>query len=386
MLKAKKIVVIGPCYPYRGGIATFVSFLCNLLSKESDVHLLNYSLLYPSVLFPGRTQYDESKELIFSFKSERIFSSLNPFSWRKTAKRIHELNPDVIIMDWWNPFFGICFRGLYFFLNKSFRNRILIVAENVVSHEGRFLDKYLTQIGISIANSYIVLSDKVSEQIKYFSNNKKIYKSNLPIYDDYISKLSQISRDEVCPSFLKDDFVMLFFGYIRKYKGLDIAIESMPIILKLLPNARLLIVGESYDDWKYYQDMIDRLNLNAMIQVVSEYVPNEAVGKYFTVSDLVLLPYRSATQSGILNIAYGFKKPVVATNVGGFIEFVDHKKTGIIVHEVTPQSFANGVIEFYETMKDLPIGKNIENVIAVNSFEKIREHVHHFYTSILNGK
>ena len=386
MEKAKKIVIIGPCYPYRGGIATFVSFLSNLLNKESEVYLLNYSMLYPSILFPGKTQYDESKELVFSFKSERIFSSMNPFSWLKTAKRIHELKPDVIIMDWWNPFFGICFRGLYLLLNKSMRSRILIVAENVISHEGRFLDKYLTKIGISIAQSYIVLSDKVRDQIQFYSEKKTIYKSNLPIYDDFVSSGIQYKRNDISPKFNDENFIMLFFGYIRKYKGLDIAIESLAIIVKKIPNARLMIVGESYDDWQYYQEIIDRLQLNEFIEVISEYVPNEAVEKYFTISDLVLLPYRSATQSGILNMAYGFKKPVVATNVGGFIEFIHHGKTGIIVQEVIAQSFAAGVIEFYETMRTLPIEKNISEAISENSFEKIVDHVNHFYQQIEKKK
>jgi glycosyltransferase involved in cell wall biosynthesis len=377
-----KIVVIGPCYPYRGGIATFVSYLCNLLNKHFDVTLINYSMLYPSVLFPGKTQYDESKDLVFSFENKRLFSSLNPFSWVRTANEIKKLNPDIIIMDWWNPFFALCFRGLYIFLPKEYKKKILIVAENVVSHEGRSIDKLLTKIGITIANAYIVLSDKVKEQISYYAGNKTIYKSNLPIYDSFDTVHKVHTRKEVCYKINDGDFVLLFFGYIRKYKGLDIALESMPAILEKIPNAKLLVVGESYDDWAAYETIIHAHDLQNHVEVVSEYVPNEEVEKYFSVSDLVLLPYRNATQSGILNIAYGFDKPVVATSVGGFTEFIEEGKTGLLVKEVSPESFANGVINFYNNYRNVDFKTNIQKIVAANSFDKIIEYVKDFGANI----
>jgi glycosyltransferase involved in cell wall biosynthesis len=378
MTKKKKIVVVGPCYPYRGGIATFVSYLCKLLQTEHDVHLINYSMLYPTLLFPGKTQYDESKNLVFTFPNERLFSSLNPIAWWRTAKRIAELEPDVVIMDWWNPFFGLCFRGLNFFLPNVYRKRILIVAENVVSHEGRGADKILTRLGITIGKAYIVLSDKVKNQITYFSSDKPIYKANLPIYDQFDITTTSYARADISSKLATGDFVMLCFGYIRKYKGVDIAIAAMPEILKQIPNAKLLIVGECYDAWEEYQTLINKLDLANNVHSVTEYVANEEVEQYFAVSDVVLLPYRTATQSGILNIAYGFNKPVVATNVGGFVEFIDDGKTGIIVPEVSATALAQGVWRYHQSLHSTDTTAAITAISKRNSFEHILQHVQEF--------
>jgi glycosyltransferase involved in cell wall biosynthesis len=375
-----KIVIIGPCYPYRGGIATFVAYLSNLLSHHFDVTLINYAMLYPSILFPGKTQYDESKDLVFSFKNIRLFSSLNPIAWWRTAKAIKQINPDVIIMDWWQPFFGLCFRGLHIMLPKALRNKILIVAENVVSHEGRKIDTLLTKLGLTIGQAYIVLSDKVKNQIAFFSGDKKIYKSNLPIYDKFEGATSvNIPRQSISAQLAPTDFVMLCFGYIRKYKGVDIALEALPIIKAAIPNAKLLIVGESYDDWSMYQQIIDKHHLQNDVIIVSEYVPNEAVEKYFNCSDVVLLPYRTATQSGILNIAYGSNKPVVATSVGGFTEFINPGKTGLLVADITPAAFAAGVLDFHKNYyNQVDFKKYIQEIVASNSFETIVEYVNDF--------
>jgi glycosyltransferase involved in cell wall biosynthesis len=378
----KKIVVIGPCYPYRGGIATFVSYLCNLLQQSYDVTLINYSMLYPSILFPGKTQYDESKDLVFSFNNQRLFSSLNPISWWRTAKKIKEIQPDIIIMDWWNPFFGLCFRGLYWCLNKKYKNRILIIAENVVSHEGRKIDAFLTKLGITIGSSYVVLSDKVRDQIKGYSGNKTIYKSNLPIYDGFDKSTIIYQRNEVCKTISNDNYVLLFFGYIRKYKGLDIALNALPHIIKSVPNVKLLIVGECYDDWAEYQKIIDDNNLQSYIEVVNDYVPNEAVEKYFNISDLVLLPYRTATQSGILNIAYGFNKPVIANRVGGFAEFILEGKTGMLVNNIDAAEYANAVIYYYNNYRHIDVTPHIKTVADINSFDAITTYVQSFFDAV----
>ncbi|MFM2385394.1 MAG: hypothetical protein RL660_151 [Bacteroidota bacterium] len=382
MSELKKIVVIGPCYPYRGGIATFVAHLCKLLNTKYEVHLINYAMLYPSILFPGKTQYDESKDLVFSFSNERLFSSLNPFSWYRTAKRVQALQPDIIIMDWWNPFFGLCFRGFHFFLNRALRKRILVVTENVVSHEGRYIDTALTKLGVTIGQAYIVLSEKVREQIQYFGKGKPTYKSNLPIYDQFDVHHKVFTRTELVPKFSKDDYVMLCFGYVRKYKGVDIAIAAMPYVLQQIPNAKLLIVGECYDEWAEYEKQIAALGLQNHVHSITNYVPNEDVEQYFAISDVVLLPYRTATQSGILNIAYGFKKTVVATNVGGFVEFIEHGKTGVIVNKVDEKVLADGILTHYQTMHGKDHKEAITQLIQRNSFENILDHVESFWQQV----
>jgi len=369
-----RIVIIGPCYPYRGGIATFVSHLCNKLASRFDVRLINYSLLYPSFLFPGKTQYDESENLIFSFPNERLVNSINPLSWYKTAQHIKKLNPDLVIIDWWNPFFSFAVKGITAFLGSSFRKRIFIIAENVVSHEGRKIDAALTRTALSTAHAYLALSDKVAAELIPYSDHKKIFKSNLPIYSDFDTGNdidNSAAKAEL--GYGADDFVLLFFGYIRKYKGLDIALQAFPEIKRSISKAKLLIVGESYDDIAEYTALIDAAGIGSDVQLINEYVPNEAVSRYFDASDCVLLPYRTATQSGILNIAYGFNKPVVATNVGGFSEFIKNGETGILVDGIEASAFAKGVIQWHGICKDIDYQKAISAIVAGNSFDSIAD-------------
>jgi glycosyltransferase involved in cell wall biosynthesis len=176
--------------------------------------------------------------------------------------------------------------------------------------------------------------------------------------------------------------VLLFFGYIRKYKGLDIALQAMPHILKNVPNAKLLIVGECYDDWAEYQKIIDDNKLQNYVEVVNDYVPNEAVEKYFNISDLVLLPYRTATQSGILNIAYGFNKPVIANHVGGFAEFILEGKTGMLVNNIDAQEYAAAITYYYNNYRHIDVTPHIKTVAAINSFDAITTYVQSFFDEV----
>src|SRR3990170_7819509 len=216
----KKIIIIGPAYPYRGG---------------------------HSILFPGKTQFDESATLIKKAPNERLVNSVSPISWFKVADRIIKENPDLVVFDWWHPFFAFCHFTISELIKKKFRNKILFITENFISHEGNFIDKRLTDIGLKNASSLMVLSGIVEKEVKLIANGRKVYKSELPIYDCYetdetISVLNL--RKEF--GFSEQDKVLLFFGYVRKYKGLDLLIDAFPKILSSIQNSKLLIVGEFY--------------------------------------------------------------------------------------------------------------------------------------------
>jgi glycosyltransferase involved in cell wall biosynthesis len=368
-MSRKKIVVIGPSYPYRGGIAVVVASLCNSLATEHDVELINFSLLYPSLLFPGKTQFDESESKTVSFPSKRLLNSINPISWYNVAKVIQAAKPDLIMMEWYHPFFALCFRGVYTFLPKKYKGRILITADNVISHEARFVEKALTKIGINIASQYMVFSEVVREDIKAYAKDKKVYKAQLPPFDLFTDNNVQDTRSQF--GFSKNDFVLLFFGYIRKYKGLDILLKAMPQIKAAIPNVRLLIVGESYEEWSNYQSIIDECKMNDCITVVSRYVANEEVSAFYYAADAAVLPYRSATNSAILSVAYSFNKPAIANNVGSFPEFVKHKQSGYLVDEVTPEAFAHGVIEWHKIHFTTDYTNAIQELVAANSFGKV---------------
>jgi glycosyltransferase involved in cell wall biosynthesis len=368
----RKIVIIGPAYPYRGGNALFVSYMADLLKRKFDVKILNYNLLYPSILFPGTTQFDKSNVLIKKVENERVISSINPYTWIKAAIKIRNEKPDLVVFDWWHPFFSFCHFSISFLIKKKFRNRILFVTENFVSHEGHIIDRMLTKTGLINASSFLALSDKVESELKGSGYDKKIYRSELPIYECY--------RPEELPGNAKAKFnysqenkVLLFFGYVRKYKGLDILIEAMADIIKEIPEARLLIVGEFYDSPAPYYARIKELRIDEYVTIVNNFVPNEEVGEYYSACDLNILPYKSATQSGILNVSYGFLKPVLVTDVGGLAEFVENGKTGIVIEPDSPPAIVKGVIDFFRHKESVDFTGNIRGYIRKNKFEKLPE-------------
>ena len=372
--KQNKVIIVGPTYPYRGGNSLFVTKTYEVLQKDFDVKIFNYKLLYPSILFPGTTQFDKSELQVFKAPSERLVNSISPFNWFKVAKRIKRENPDLIIFDWWHPFFGPCHGTISFLLKKNFRSRLLFITENVVSHEANKIDKFLTKIGIGNASMFLALSDKVVKELPKFSNNKRIYRSELPIYDCYENENpGTISKLKSDLGIGEDRQILLFFGYVRKYKGLDVLLEAFPKILESHPNTFLLIVGEFYDSPDPYKNIITKYKIDDRVKIINEFVPNEEVYKYYRASDVVVLPYRSATQSGILNIAYGFNKPVIVTDVGGLAEFVVEGKTGFIIKPGFPQEIAEAYDKFLASQADVNFAQNIIEHNRENSFNNLPE-------------
>ena len=368
----KKIILIGPAFPYRGGNALFITHTYEALKKDFDVKIYNYKLLYPSFLFPGTTQYDKSKEQVFQVPNERIINSINPFNWVSTASKLIKENADLILFDWWHPFFGLCHSTISFLISKKYKNKILFITENVVSHEGNFIDKFLTKIGLMFASKFLVLSGIVEKDVKKYSGRKKIYRSELPVYDCYKPVEEQnVTKIKEELNIDKDSLVLLFFGYVRKYKGLDILLEAFPKILLEHPKARLLIVGEFYDDPKDYTNLILKLGITDKVILINQFVPNEEVAKYYQVSDVVILPYRSATQSGILNVSYGFFKPVIVTDVGGLAEFVDEGKTGFVVKPNSPEAIVEGVEKYINSKNKINFTDYIQLRNSKNSFNQL---------------
>jgi len=369
-----KIILIGPAYPYRGGNALFVTHTYESLKNHFDVKIYNYKLLYPSILFPGTTQFDKSKEQVFNIPNERMVNSINPFNWFKVAQRLKKENANLIVFDWWHPFFGFCHGAISFLIRRKYKGKILFITENVVSHEANPIDKLLTKIGLRFASKFLALSGIVEKEVQQFSKGKKVYRSELPVYDCYkpVPKENiQQFREEL--GFEKDSIILLFFGYVRKYKGLDILIEAFPKIVANNPKAKLLIVGEFYDDPKEYLELIRKLKIDKQVKVINQFVPNEDVAKYYQAADVVILPYRSATQSGILNVAYGFYKPVVVTDVGGLAEFVDEGKTGFVVKPDSPDEIVEGVEKFLSLKNKTDFALYIQERNHNNSFNNLPE-------------
>jgi glycosyltransferase involved in cell wall biosynthesis len=370
----KKIIIIGPAYPYRGGPATYVSYLHQSLSTKFEVKIFNYTLLYPGFLFPGTTQFDESKSASLKAPSERLINSISPVNWFRTAARLKLEEADLIVFDWWQPFFGPCHFTISFLLKKKYKGKILFITENYISHESRFIDSILTRIGLRNADAFLALSDAVLSELKKISSGRKIYRSSLPPFDCYTTG-SNFTRDSGRKelNILSGDKVLLFFGYVRKYKGLDLLISAMPRALKQIPELKLLIVGEFYDNVSFYINLIEELGLKDNIILINKFVPNEEVGKYYNASDVIVLPYRSATQSAVLNVAYSFGKPVIAANVGGLSEFIKDGNTGIIVEPGSSEAISNGIIRYFEVSTQVDFKSNIEQYLQESEYNKLPE-------------
>jgi len=368
----KKIILVGPAYPYRGGNALFVAHLYEALSKSFDIEVINFTRLYPQLLFPGTRQEDVSKVPIKAHPSTRLIDSINPLTWFKTANYISRQNPDLVAFIWYQPFFGFSIGTIARLIRKKFKRRILFITENIISHESMFYDRILTRYALRSADKFLVLSDVVEKGIKTLYPDKKVFRSTLPIYDCYGFDQS-LSKSDARKKLgiAENKKVLLFFGYIRAYKGLMNLIEAMPYLLKEDENYFLLIVGEFYESKEKYFERIKELNIGKNVLVIDEFVPNEEVGLYYSAADLVVLPYNSATQSGILNIAYGFKKPVVVTNVGGLPELVEDGKTGFIVEPHNPLALAEGIKKYFSASNIEEFPRNIETFIQNNSFTSI---------------
>lgn len=381
----KNIVLIGPAYPYRGGNALFMSHLYEALEPHFRIHFINYTLLYPSLLFPGTTQYDQSQAMTKQVPSERLLSSVNPLSWLRVARRVRELKPDLVVFDWWNPFFGPSHYAVSSLLGKELRRKILFITENVISHEARAIDTVLTKLGLVNASSFLTLSSQVADDVKPFAGDKPVYRSELPVFGDFYAQTALQMTKEAAKKdfgFSPEDEVLLFFGYVRKYKGLDILLRAMPTMVKDNPRVKLLIAGEFYDDPKPYHDLIRDNALESHVRMINRFIPNEEVAKFYAACDVVMLPYRSATQSGILGIAYGFERPVIITNVGGLAESVDEGKTGFVVQPESSEALAEAVRKFYALRPITDYAAHVRSRVHSNAFA----HIHELFETIIHNQ
>lgn len=365
----KKIVIVGPAYPYRGGNSLFVSHLYDILKDSFEVVIYNYKLLYPSFLFPGTTQFDTSGKVIKKAPSKRAVNSINPFNWISVASRIKNENADLVIFDWWHPFFAPCHASIATLLRWTSKSKLLFIAENFISHEGSPIDYTLTKIGLHRAEAFLTLSEKVARDIMTTFPGKSVFQAELPIYDCYTSESPVFNRSAF--GFTEEHKVLLFFGYIRNYKGLDVLLRAFKKLVAQDPSYRLLAVGESYEDPAIYTSLITELGIEQYVKFENIFVPNEEVWKYYSVSDVVMLPYRSATQSGILNIAYGFLKPVIVTKVGGLAEFVDDGLTGLLAEPESEDSLISSVNKFFSLRETVDFTAHIRLRLSKNLFYKI---------------
>lgn len=315
------------------------------LSGTHQVHAVNYSRLYPDFLFPGKTQYDESADPLEA-SSERMIDSINPFTWIRSGFHTARRRPDIVVVQWWHPFFAPAIFVICVILRILRRGRIIFVCHNVVPHETSPIDRILSRIAFSAAHAFLVQSREDGDNLLRLKKGARVGIHPHPIYDFF--RTGEMNKVEARESIGEGGGrLLLFFGYIRPYKGLSFLIEAMGLLKERI-DARLLVVGEFYEDKEPYVRLVERLGLSERVRFVDRYVGNEEVQSYFTACDLVVLPYVSATQSGIAQIALAFDRPFIVTRVGGLPEVVSEGRTGFVVPPSDPGAMADAVAEFFE--------------------------------------
>ncbi len=337
------ITIIGTAYPLRGGIAHYVALLAEALGKRHTVSTITFKRQYPAFLFPGKSQ-QETGDVPVTTPAPELVDSINPFNWARVGLKLKRERPDLIIFKYWLPFFGPCFGTITRFARSNGHTKVLFICDNVLPHERRPGDRVFTRYAFSAVDYFIVQSAAVERDLKAVHPTATYRYAAHPIYSNFGSPIDKHAAREALG--ITDERVLLFFGYVRRYKGLHILLEAMHA-LPADPHVRLLVVGEFYDDETSYRTMVDRLGLSSRVTIVSDYIPTARVGTYFSAADAVMLPYVSATQSGIAQIAYNFNKPIIASNVGGLAETVRDGLTGLVVPPEDPSALADSIARFY---------------------------------------
>lgn len=339
-----KYVLIGPTYPYRGGISHYTTLLYQHLSTIHETKLYSFKRQYPAFLFPGRTDKDPSGSPL-QVPCEYLLDPLNPLTWLETFRRTKRERPDAVIIQWWVPYWALALASVAFLLRRFVSTKVVFICHNVLPHEGSVVDKLLTRLALGQGQYFILQSQKDLSNLKALLPDAQAVRTILPLYD---AAQWEVMEDAVAKNALGlDGPVMLFFGFIRKYKGLEYLIRAMPEVLRDI-TAQLLIVGEFWEDRAPYLKMIKELGLGRSVTVVDRYVPNEEVGLYFSAADVVVLPYADATQSAVVSLAYAFDKPVITTGVGGLPEVVTDGETGFVVPPRDSEALAAAIVKFFQ--------------------------------------
>ena len=350
-----RISLIGPFPPFRGGISDFNSALFNELNKTHDLQVINYSVLYPKLLFPGKTQYKDNKNEFT--KSERILNSINPFTWSKTVIRIVEFRPDIVIIQYWMPFFTPALRNIVVSIKKTKDVKIIAICHNLIPHEKHSFNQFLTKILMNKIDRFVIMSESVKSDLLKIIPNAKYKLTPHPIYNIYgINVDKDIARKNLN---IKAKNVILYFGLIREYKGLDILLNSIPKLKRDLDDFIVIVAGECYEKMEKYYDIIKKLGIKDSVDLRLKFIPDVEVSEYFSAADVVALPYRTATQSGVTQIAYNFNRPVIVSNVGGLAEIVLNGKTGYVV-KPDSNEFAKGIVKYFKEDKFDEFSKNIK--------------------------
>jgi glycosyltransferase involved in cell wall biosynthesis len=365
-----KIAFLSPFYPYRGGIAQFSALFYQALEKEHTLKAFSFKRLYPKILFPGKTQYVKEDDKAIFIPSERILDSIRPFTYRKTAKAIANDHPDALIIAYWTSFLAPAYAYIARRLNK--KTKIIVLLHNAIPHEPRFFDRALARMLFNACSHFIVMSTIVQKDLLTLKPDARCCLQAHPLYDHFGEKIPKIEAGEKL-GLAPNKKTLLFFGLIRDYKGLDLLIDAMAF---LDDSYQLLIAGESYGSFDNYRKQIDQSPARKRIKTLTRYIGDDEVPVLFSAADVLVLPYKTATQSGVIPVAYHFEIPVVATDAGGLKEAIETSGAGIVCSP-TADSLASGITKIFTQGKDYFIA-GIREEKKVLSWENFAKTIGHF--------
>ena len=351
-----KITILSSAYPLRGGISHFIGLLYKELAKNNDVSVITFKRQYPTILFPGKSQF-ESEETVEKIPTKILVDSINPLNWINVGNKIKNDSPDLLIFKYWIPFFAPCFGTISRIAKKNGRTKVLTICDNIIPHEKKPGDTAITKYFFKYVDYFVMLSKKVQADLLKLKPEAKNKILPHPIYSNFGEPIDKKEARKFL-NLPEDGKLILFFGFIRDYKGLDILLEAMKILNAEL-NIKLIVAGEYYSNEEKYRRIINALGIQNQLYLFTDFIPTSKVKFYFSACDAVILPYRNATQSGIVQIAMNFHKPVIATNVGGIPEVISDNSTGFIVKNESPQDLAKAIKNFYKDNKEDQFISNI---------------------------
>lgn len=378
-----KIYLLGTAYPFRGGLASYNERLMQEFSRMGhETKIYTFTLQYPSFLFPGKTQISTDPPPA-DIKIEQVLNSVNPLNWLSVGNRLRNEKPDLMICKFWLPFMGPAFGTVARRMKKNRHSRFISIIDNIIPHEKRPGDRQFAQYYANACDGFVTMSHSVTEELKQFSDTKNVRYIPHPIYDNFGEILP---KNEARRYFgiNESDKLILFFGFIRKYKGLDILLEAMADERIRTMGIKLMVAGEYYGDKPEYDAMIEQFGITENVIVKPDFISNEAVKYYFSAADVIVQPYKTATQSGISQMAYHFEKPMIVTNVGGLPEIVPDGKCGYVT-EVSAKAIADAIVRYYSENKNEEFTQNVKKEKEKYSWRSMAEGILELYQAIQTG-
>jgi D-inositol-3-phosphate glycosyltransferase len=366
----KKILIVGPAYPLRGGLATYDERLCReFLAQGHSCEILSFSLQYPSLLFPGKTQFSTDKAPADLVIHSEV-NSINPLNWIQIGNKFSKKKYDLVIFRYWMSFMAPSFGTIARALRKS-GARVIAITDNIVPHEKRFFDYAFTNYFLNSCDGFLSMSKDVQKQAQALQPNKKVAYVAHPMYDMFGSAQDKkIAKEKL--GLAPDTNYLLFFGFIRKYKGLNLLLNSFAKVNRSGLKVKLIVAGEFYEDSAPYLAQIKELGLESDVVLKTDFIPNEEVSTYFSASDMVVQTYLSATQSGVTQIAYYYNKPMLVTDVGGLAELVPTGKVGYVCQQ-DEKEIAAAIHDFYTAQREPTFARGVEEEKAKFTWEYLTQ-------------